>query len=1111
MQPTQNITPAKLIHGSSIDYQDRRKRLRQLPPSPPPGLNPFHAPTINALEGMFERVLALASASNKPNSSTSDWLPKSNKKPQETDTIPTLNNSDLRYSTHTLHTHAPPSHSPNIWSTLSDQASSIADASQNTYRYMIPPTTEGVLEANAIQKNSSLDILSRKLIPPAQQDPAARDIPPPVATSSNAPAIATPQKRPLSPEQDDDVVELLSSDEDETDEGIGGERQYKLVDEEEEEEEEEFYGEEEEDDAEDYDETSDEDNQRYSDNDGDYEPNPDSPEDYEELEYQNVRPRSTDHYQNIPKVVDLDDSEEEQEGEEQEGEEELQGDDDRDDNDHYGASNVEGAGENVELGLGALRGHQFEQGQIWNEGIGFRKPMFQDPNLLFQYTQNFTGQPHPSGSGTFGEVIEGDCIDEAILERDQSPNDQSDIETGSSQPASEISHLNKDNLQSGSYEPSSDDVVLLLDSDGEDSNNINQSDPASSEFYDEYDEEGSEDEMDGEGEGDELESGGEYDVGEEVEEGEDGDGEDEIGIGAEEEGEESEEPQIDLNLLAEDTQGVGSNELETGFRNEMATLIGMDMEVGNDLLQYDEQRDNTGLDAISIGEFQVKDAAMNLDPVSTSFGLQVDANIGQPLLLESNTISASNVTETSGNVEEFSNDHISLLERLRSGARETNVDLIPREISPDIDLDIFLSHKAGKDPIQPIPMPGSHDIIESSESTAESQDNAESSESTKPSDQSLEEKSNITKLSESSPRKARLTRTSTMARTIRDGLAFIEQTDSKSSGSDSKRPTLQTVNTQNISTDGTPLSPTVSVSDGVSESGSSTSANARHKNEIWLLVEEARAFCSGLPRTTPGSSSAPVPSSHSVSPTKKPIPVDTVAPLPTKSQPVGSSPSKSTSYARRRISFGETHDSASESQDQQTSTFSIILPSSSARTGVVDLAAENVIQSTLVGNHALRSFISTPSPVGLGSHSVPSGSRSNSQEPHPAPLGVPSQPITNPFSFGQIHFGGANEGKILGFNNSIDSSSSSNSINSGNNSDPNTGVGFSFGMSFVSAEKETLPGSSLLLRESLVSSEIPSSDEPVTLGDPGLISDGEDAHDEVDNFENVSATSNQDE
>ncbi|KAF9579647.1 hypothetical protein BGW38_004016 [Lunasporangiospora selenospora] len=57
--------PPAIQFGTSIDYQERQKRLRMLPPNPSEALNPFNAPSINALENMFDRVLALAQRNQK--------------------------------------------------------------------------------------------------------------------------------------------------------------------------------------------------------------------------------------------------------------------------------------------------------------------------------------------------------------------------------------------------------------------------------------------------------------------------------------------------------------------------------------------------------------------------------------------------------------------------------------------------------------------------------------------------------------------------------------------------------------------------------------------------------------------------------------------------------------------------------------------------------------------------------------------------------------------------------------------------------------------------------------------------------------------------------------
>src|SRR5690554_2829907 len=152
-QPAASSQPPgpKLVHGSSHDYQERNKRIRLLPPSPPQALNPFNAPTINALEGMFERVMALANTSIAPNAHTASRpdhryshiklesrQPKDSLKPQEHDTVASPS-TGTRYRPHNGDSNSGP-YARSMWSTLSGPTQSAATAtktlsSTNGYRH----------------------------------------------------------------------------------------------------------------------------------------------------------------------------------------------------------------------------------------------------------------------------------------------------------------------------------------------------------------------------------------------------------------------------------------------------------------------------------------------------------------------------------------------------------------------------------------------------------------------------------------------------------------------------------------------------------------------------------------------------------------------------------------------------------------------------------------------------------------------------------------------------------------------------------------------------------------------------------------------------------------
>jgi len=152
-QAQESTAMAKVLYGSSIDYLERQKRLRLLPPSPPAALNPFNSPTVNALESMFDRVLALAKGA------TAERTPATSKrgrfaptrpvrgyiKPEEQDTIP----------------HHQPPESPgeasvardtqiprSIWSTLSTTSFPSQKETQSyAYHYMLPPADGVTIEA----------------------------------------------------------------------------------------------------------------------------------------------------------------------------------------------------------------------------------------------------------------------------------------------------------------------------------------------------------------------------------------------------------------------------------------------------------------------------------------------------------------------------------------------------------------------------------------------------------------------------------------------------------------------------------------------------------------------------------------------------------------------------------------------------------------------------------------------------------------------------------------------------------------------------------------------------------------------------------------------------
>ncbi|KAG9061412.1 hypothetical protein KI688_007398 [Linnemannia hyalina] len=191
-----------LIYGTSIDYQERAKRLRLTGPPPDHDLNPFNAPTVNKIENMFERVMSIAKSSSSSSSASQP-----------------ARRHDFE-----------------------------ADEKANRYRYMLPPmdaATTTLTRPTATNKSTQEE--------PQQQQQTQEPI---YQQPLRAPSV--PMKRPLSPEppgnrnasevmdadsDDEDVVEILSSD----DEEEGGrelsaedEEHYSYSDEDEQEEEDEF-------------------------------------------------------------------------------------------------------------------------------------------------------------------------------------------------------------------------------------------------------------------------------------------------------------------------------------------------------------------------------------------------------------------------------------------------------------------------------------------------------------------------------------------------------------------------------------------------------------------------------------------------------------------------------------------------------------------------------------------------------------------------------------------------------------------------------------------------------------------------------------------------------
>ncbi|KAF8975212.1 hypothetical protein BGZ46_009349 [Entomortierella lignicola] len=991
MQPSQQTTTPKLVYGSSFDYKERRKRLRLLPPSPPAGLNPFHAPTVNALEGMFERVMAIASASNKSSSVSTKRPPNPQRrhlvdhgKPQERDTI-ALWPADLQpgpsiaKSNH-VHKNGDMSRNRSVWSTLLEPVSSThTGTSQNTYRYMIPPS-------------DALHTLGLQEMPSQKTELTHRESLAPVTETLKVEQQARPYlKRDRSPspagdsgEDGSSVVELLSSDDENSTEKTHAEDVEEFT---EEEEDIEFSAEEEE-----Y-----ESHEEYDDGEFDkYDQARDiMEEDGEERILEPVR------FQKPPGIVSLDDSDVEQDVQE-----------DR----HYHEEEVREEQENE-----STRNFNFSlqhngQNQRWHDNRGSIESYGSDTRPQQYFTlKSFEPKHNHSREEEFrdDEEAEREYTDEEYdEERERSPSYYSDAEAGTPEQVTWSPKLeSEDSPPPG---PSSDSV-LLLDSDNE-----------------EQEEDGILSSV-GEDEIEDVE-----DVEEEMEEDElvSNDGQDEIEdvVIAEKEGEEKEQDdsvRYNPHEVTESYDIVIGGETSSNQHNEQ-----LHERFGSTQDAIEQIIDSTPQILPNIGsEFEL---IPTRDVIETK-GEEVVLELGDGVDgLEMNTISAiDSIAQLSGSAEQltdpstfeileavphtianisvagdpsastspFNPEHVSLLERLRAVAQEEKITLIARDLSPDMDLDQFPAIVPNTQPLVPI---------------------------------SLDPQPPV------QPRRSRLTRTGTMVQTVKDGKAFIEQIEAKSSPSKKNSQSMQPFsNAADISND-IPLSPTlsaISASESNAESVSTTTGSMRQRSEVRLLVEEARAFCSGIPgpsRTGSSISSASAPPALS-NPTQayRPLTVDTIASLPLKAQSAGSSPSRGLSFIRRRISVGDGNESSSSVGSEQQTLASLTSSTSPSRiggVGVVDLAAENVIQSTVVGSHALRLFINSPLPAGSNS-GTQAVSQTSGQE---SPINSPGRPIAPSFTFGQMPPG------ISGSENSVS-----------NNSSSNTSVGFSFGMSFITPKQSS--------------------------------------------------------
>ncbi|OAQ28908.1 hypothetical protein K457DRAFT_156013 [Linnemannia elongata AG-77] len=296
-QAQQSPPPPKLIYGTSIDYQERAKRLRLTGPPPDHDLNPFNAPTVNKIESMFERVMSIAKSSSSSSSasqparrhglfapppsslsSTRNTYERHQTKPEEKDTIAStfthppheqprqsafsLSSSSRSYipvptaTSEGYHRYSRPP-IPSVWSSLSTEATtSEADEKANRYRYILPPmdaATTTLTRPTATNRPTLEEVQQQQQQQQQQkQEPVYQQpLRAPMNTQAAMVPPSVPMKRPLSPEppasevvdaDSDDLVEILSSDEEEGEQELSAEDEehYSYSDEDEQEEEEEL-------------------------------------------------------------------------------------------------------------------------------------------------------------------------------------------------------------------------------------------------------------------------------------------------------------------------------------------------------------------------------------------------------------------------------------------------------------------------------------------------------------------------------------------------------------------------------------------------------------------------------------------------------------------------------------------------------------------------------------------------------------------------------------------------------------------------------------------------------------------------------------------------------
>ncbi|KAG0245679.1 hypothetical protein BGX31_006675 [Mortierella sp. GBA43] len=1119
---------SKVLHGTSIDYVERQKRLRLLPPTPPEALNPFNAPTVNAIESMFDRVLALAkepsaepSVSSKRAFYSGARLRHGPIRPEERDTIASQTPPNLHSrhgsaagTTNNQDTSFPRS----TWSTLST-TSFPTETEAHAYRYMHPPPDA---------------------VPPQIEE---KDHQPPVSANVEA-------------DDDDDVVELLSSNGEEEDDEVED------IDEE--------Y-------AEDMDDGEQESQDEYND---------DELQEEGTLLQQasHIQHRFTDHHE-IESIDEEDQAAVREEEDEDEDEEE--GDEDEDEEGEE--ENIEDD-EIIEDEEDIVENDGVQVGGFQEHGYYGSNAQALLPNPMSGYigfAQDSTSIPTSTSDNV---VLLLDSDDEGAKEQDDyelEPSDNNDVDEGDNDQMSEDDSVYGDTrpVESEHMEDElEDDSGVETANDYREPPSVGYSEglyssaqslgltempalytiggPVTSEILEELEspeletpedvERPEEVENSGfenpEAENPEAENPGRVENpgvenpggagNPEVVNPEEPENIEDINLEERENSEDlenSEEPDHSEELESRSTVIISEHttQLHTSVApsgngdpqiveetNEAATIMytfsqqeRIQLQPSNDMafnLPY-EDRENADLEHMDIATIttisSVREASsddapsqiedhhspnvrittlleeteyMSVKQVHTSESRSSDQEQGSTLSdypddttsslpaeseIVENTLhdtvqdtiiaEAEAIDQDSGLFQDppptFSSiskgasspinpAHISLLDRLRAVAEEENLVMSMDVITPLGPFPRTLgSFRGAPSPFQQVSGPSS---------------SAPNLEMPADSESFFGDDGSPAGLSRTLPRKTRLTRTSTMTETLRDGRAYLEQMRERStqddqdslsdyvrdyvpSPTDSQETELSDIGDFELSSD-------EDEARSVSESPASSEATTQSQPgpRVWgpnkLLVYEARAFCSGIPGplrppTPPATTVAPVgpsPSGPTHSPSRRDLTVDTSNASP--------SSSKSVSYSRRRVSFGGNGSPLIHNEEPDVVSQSSIGSTGSTprKVRVVDFVAENIIQSTVVGNHALRPFITPPSPVGKASNAHGTGAHEpQSDSPSKANTSAGfSQSSGSPFSFGQTPVS-SDTSSILG----------------------STGVGFGFASSFVSPKRGESP------------------------------------------------------